>query len=121
VKQRGDKIIVFADNLFALTEYAMKLKKPMIHDATSHRERTRILYAFKHGPDVNIIFLSKVGDNSINIPEANVIIQISSHVGSRRQEAQRLDASCDLREMYYSTKSQPIPSPILSDMQYNHR
>lgn len=32
--QRGDKIIVFADNLFALTEYAMKLRKPMIYGAT---------------------------------------------------------------------------------------
>ena len=31
-----------------------------------------------------------MGDNSIDIPEANVIIQISSHAGSRRQEAQRL-------------------------------
>lgn len=33
---------------------------------------------------------AQVGDNSIDIPEANVIIQISSHAGSRRQEAQRL-------------------------------
>ncbi|PKA66278.1 DNA repair helicase XPB1 [Apostasia shenzhenica] len=89
-QQRGDKIIVFADNLFALTAYAMKLRKPMIYGATSHQERTRILQAFKHSPDVNTIFLSKVGDNSIDIPEANVIIQISSHAGSRRQEAQRL-------------------------------
>lgn len=40
--------------------------------------------------EVLTIFLSKVGDNSIDIPEANVIIQISSHGGSRRQEAQRL-------------------------------
>jgi DNA excision repair protein ERCC-3 len=39
---------------------------------------------------VNTVFLSKVGDNSIDIPEANVLIQISSHAGSRRQEAQRL-------------------------------
>ena len=39
---------------------------------------------------VGCIFLSKVGDNSIDIPEANVLIQISSHAGSRRQEAQRL-------------------------------
>ena len=39
---------------------------------------------------VSTIFLSKVGDNSIDIPEANVLIQISSHAGSRRQEAQRL-------------------------------
>lgn len=33
-RARGDKIIVFADNLFALTEYAMKLRKPMIYGAT---------------------------------------------------------------------------------------
>lgn len=35
--------------------------------------------------------LSKqVGDTSFDLPEANVLIQISSHGGSRRQEAQRL-------------------------------
>lgn len=132
-QQRGDKIIVFADNLFALTAYAMKLRKPMIYGATSHAERTRILKAFKCSPDVNTVFLSKVGDNSIDIPEANVIIQISSHAGSRRQEAQRLGrilrakgrlqdrvaggkeeynaffyslVSTDTQEMYYSTKRQ---------------
>ncbi|KAL6177286.1 hypothetical protein ACLB2K_048812 [Fragaria x ananassa] len=132
-QQRGDKIIVFADNLFALTEYAMKLRKPMIYGATSHVERTKILEAFKTSKDVNTVFLSKVGDNSIDIPEANVIIQISSHAGSRRQEAQRLGrilrakgklrdrmaggkeeynaffyslVSTDTQEMYYSTKRQ---------------
>ncbi|CAI8619470.1 unnamed protein product [Vicia faba] len=132
-RARGDKIIVFADNLFALTEYAMKLRKPMIYGATSHVERTKILHAFKTSKDVNTVFLSKVGDNSIDIPEANVIIQISSHAGSRRQEAQRLGrilrakgklqdrmaggkeeynaffyslVSTDTQEMYYSTKRQ---------------
>ncbi|KAK6158213.1 hypothetical protein DH2020_005527 [Rehmannia glutinosa] len=132
-QERGDKIIVFADNLFALTEYAMKLRKPMIYGATSHPERTKILEAFKTSRDVNTVFLSKVGDNSIDIPEANVIIQISSHAGSRRQEAQRLGrilrakgkpqdrvaggkeeynaffyslVSTDTQEMYYSTKRQ---------------
>ena len=34
--------------------------------------------------------LSQVGDTSFDLPEANVLIQISSHGGSRRQEAQRL-------------------------------
>ncbi|PPS14295.1 hypothetical protein GOBAR_AA06281 [Gossypium barbadense] len=42
-EKRGDKIIVCADNLFALVEYAMKLCKPMIYGATSHLERTKIL------------------------------------------------------------------------------
>ncbi|KAI7989442.1 General transcription and DNA repair factor IIH helicase subunit XPB1 [Camellia lanceoleosa] len=131
-QQRGDKIIVFADNLFALTEYAMKLRKPMIYGATSHMERTKILEAFKLSRDVNTIFLSKVGDNSIDIPEANVIIQISSHavqgvkalrLGRILRAKGRIQdrlaggkeeynaffyslVSTDTQEMYYSTKRQ---------------
>ena len=89
-QQRGDKIIVFSDNIFALREYATALRRPLIYGDTSHAERTRVLHAFKFSTEINTIFLSKVGDNSIDIPEANVIIQISSHGGSRRQEAQRL-------------------------------
>jgi DNA excision repair protein ERCC-3 len=50
----------------------------------------RALSADILGLQVSTVFLSKVGDNSIDIPEANVLIQISSHAGSRRQEAQRL-------------------------------
>lgn len=49
---RGDKIIVFSDNIFALREYATRLRKPFIYGATSHPERTRILHAFKHDPKV---------------------------------------------------------------------
>ena len=56
------------------------------------QERTLILAQFKNAidPQYNTLFLSKIGDTSIDIPEANVLIQISSHAGSRRQEAQRL-------------------------------
>ncbi|GAB4818176.1 hypothetical protein N2152v2_005222 [Parachlorella kessleri] len=87
---RGDKVIVFSDNIYALKEYAVRMHKAFIYGGTGHQERTRILHAFKHNEKVNTVFLSKVGDNSLDIPEANVLIQISSHAGSRRQEAQRL-------------------------------
>jgi DNA excision repair protein ERCC-3 len=87
---RRDKIIVFSDNIFALKEYACRLRKPFIFGGTAHAERTKVLSLFKHSSQINTVFLSKVGDNSLDIPEANVLIQISSHAGSRRQEAQRL-------------------------------
>jgi len=130
---RNDKVIVFSDNIFALKEYAVRLKRPFIYGETTHAERTQIIEKFKHSSQINTIFLSKVGDNSIDIPEANVIIQISSHAGSRRQEAQRLGrilrpkarpahlgppgadehnaffyslVSTDTVEMYYSAKRQ---------------
>ncbi|KMQ94269.1 dna excision repair protein haywire [Lasius niger] len=53
-------------------------------------ERIHILQNFKFNMKVNTIFVSKVADTSFDLPEANVLIQISSHGGSRRQEAQRL-------------------------------
>ncbi|KAL1529660.1 hypothetical protein AB1Y20_000601 [Prymnesium parvum] len=123
---RGDKVIVFSDNVFALKKYAVKMGRPMIFGATSQNERMLWLQEFKAGGRYNTIFISKVGDTSIDIPEANVIIQIASHFGARRQEAQRLGRilrpkanavegfnaffytliSRDTQEMYYSTKRQ---------------
>ncbi|KAH8831522.1 DNA helicase [Flagelloscypha sp. PMI_526] len=123
---RGDKIIVFSDNVYALEAYARKLHKPYIHGGTGQVERMRILSRFQHDPSISTIFLSKVGDTSIDLPEATCLIQISSHFGSRRQEAQRLGrilrakrrndegfnaffyslVSKDTTEMYYSTKRQ---------------
>ncbi|WIA23544.1 hypothetical protein OEZ85_000275 [Tetradesmus obliquus] len=128
---RGDKVIVFSDNVYALEAYAKALRKPFIYGKTSHSERTQVLSIFKNTNKINTVFLSKVGDNSLDIPEANVLIQISSHAGSRRQEAQRLGrilrakkgkpgsgeeeefsaffytlVSRDTQEMYYSAKRQ---------------
>lgn len=42
-----DKIIVFLDNLFALSENAKKLQKPMIYGGTGYIERTCMIQAFK--------------------------------------------------------------------------
>lgn len=89
-ERRSDKVIVFADNVFALKHYALSLGKPYIYGPTSQSERMQILTNFKLNPKVNTIFVSKVADTSFDLPEANVLIQISSHGGSRRQEAQRL-------------------------------
>ncbi|KAI1012008.1 hypothetical protein LB503_004768 [Fusarium chuoi] len=87
---RGDKIIVFSDELYSLKLYAYKLKRYLIYGGTSQEERFRVLNHFRHNPEVNTLFLSKIGDTSLDLPEATCLIQISSQFGSRRQEAQRL-------------------------------
>lgn len=89
-EDRGDKIIVFSDNIFALEHYAKSMTKAYIHGGTSEKERQEVLDNFQHNDLVNTIFLSKIGDTSLDLPEATCLIQISSHYGSRRQEAQRL-------------------------------
>jgi DNA excision repair protein ERCC-3 len=125
-EKRGDKIIVFSDNVYALQKYALKLGKAFIFGGTAQAERLRILENFQHNEHVNTIFLSKIGDTSLDLPEATCLIQISSHYGSRRQEAQRLGrilrakrrndegfnaffyslVSKDTQEMFYSSKRQ---------------
>jgi DNA excision repair protein ERCC-3 len=125
-EKRGDKIIVFSDNVYALERYALKLNKAYIYGGTPQNERMRILENFQHNEQVNTIFLSKIGDTSLDLPEATCLIQISSHYGSRRQEAQRLGrilrakrrndegfnaffyslVSKDTHEMVYSAKRQ---------------
>ena len=129
---RGDKIIVFSDLVYSLKLYAEMLKKPLIYGETPERERQAILGTFRASDALRTICISKVGDTSIDLPEANVIIQVSSHFGSRRQEAQRLGrilrpksftardgtnrstfnaffytlVSSDTQEMFYSAKRQ---------------
>jgi DNA excision repair protein ERCC-3 len=131
-EERGDKIIVFSDLVYSLKIYAEMLKKPLIYGETPERERQAILGTFRASDALRTICLSKVGDTSIDLPEANVIIQVSSHFGSRRQEAQRLGrilrpksytqqdgsnrssfnaffytlVSADTSEMFYSAKRQ---------------
>ena len=125
-EKRGDKVIVFSDNVYALERYALKLGKAYIHGGTPQMERLRILENFQYNEKINTVFLSKVGDTSLDLPEATCLIQISSHYGSRRQEAQRLGrilrakrrndegfnaffyslVSKDTQEMYYSSKRQ---------------
>ncbi|KAL4003241.1 DNA repair helicase rad25 family protein [Acanthocheilonema viteae] len=89
-ERRNDKIIVFSDNVFALKKYAIEMDKPFLYGETGQNERMKILQNFQYNPKVNTIFVSKVADTSFDLPEANVLIQISAQGGSRRQEAQRL-------------------------------
>jgi DNA excision repair protein ERCC-3 len=88
-ESRGDRILVFSDNVFALRSYASKMRKPFIYGTTASIERLKILKDFQELQG-KTLFISRIGDTSIDLPEANVILQISSHFGSRRQEAQRL-------------------------------
>ncbi|KAF2437045.1 DNA repair helicase RAD25 [Tothia fuscella] len=125
-EKRGDKVIVFSDNVYALERFAQKLGKVFIYGGTPQAERQQILENFRYNPSINTMFLSKIGDTSLDLPEATCLIQISSHYGSRRQEAQRLGrilrakrrndegfnaffyslVSKDTQEMFYSSKRQ---------------
>lgn len=78
-EKRGDKIIVFSDNVYVLAvglrhiegritvldhdtqAYARKLGKPFIYGGTGQQERLAVLKEFQRNSNVSTIFLSKVG------------------------------------------------------------
>ena len=53
------------------------------------KDREKLYAAFRNGTQKNLM-VSKVGNFAIDLPDANVLIQISGTFGSRQEEAQRL-------------------------------
>jgi superfamily II DNA or RNA helicase len=88
----GDKVLVFSDNTAALRKIARKFELPFMEGRTSAAERRALLCLFKTSgaAECSVLCLSKVGDVALDLPDANVLIQISSQGGSRMQEVQRL-------------------------------
>jgi DNA excision repair protein ERCC-3 len=86
----GDKILVFIDSIEILMNFAKILGYPFISGDLKNFERERLLQFFQTLPKWNVLFVSRVGDVGIDLPDANVAIEVSSQFGSRRQEAQRL-------------------------------
>ena len=85
-----DKTLVFVDSIAMLEFCARLFKRPMIHGETGDFERDCILSWFKNSDEVNTMFISRIGDSALDIPETNVIIQLSSLFGSQRTEVQRI-------------------------------
>mmetsp|Transcript_14873 Transcript_14873/g.28841 ORF Transcript_14873/g.28841 Transcript_14873/m.28841 type:complete len:838 (-) Transcript_14873:212-2725(-) len=133
--KKNDKVLVFSDNIPAILRYSTYLGIHNLYGETTQYERERLLRRFRGGKnleegetEINVLVISQVGDVGIDLPQANVIIQVSSHFGSRRQEAQRLGRilrpkpgedfnvgwnaffytliSLDTSEMYFSNKRQ---------------
>ena len=52
-------------------------------------ERDALYQAFREGSE-KVLLVSKVGNFAIDLPDANVAVQISGTYGSRQEEAQRL-------------------------------
>ena len=65
------------------------LSAPMICGKTQNKERQRLYDQFRTG-ELDLLVVSKVANFAIDLPDANVAIQVSGTFGSRQEEAQRL-------------------------------
>ena len=81
--------LVIGQYLDQLDELARTLDAPLITGATTVKERQRLFEAFRAGEE-GLLVVSKVANFSIDLPSAEVAIQVSGSFGSRQEEAQRL-------------------------------
>ena len=86
---RGDNILVIGQYITQLELFAAELDAPIITGTTPNRRRDELYKKFRDG-EIKVLVLSKVGNFAIDLPDANVAIQISGSFGSRQEEAQRL-------------------------------
>ncbi len=88
-RHRRDRVLVIGQYLDQLKAYARDLAAPLITGRTPQKDRDALYDAFRRG-EVPLLLVSKVGNFAIDLPDANVLIQVSGTFGSRQEEAQRL-------------------------------
>jgi DNA repair helicase Rad25 len=84
------KIMIFCDDLFGLQWYSLMLQKQSVQGDTQLLARKSLIEKFKHAKFGDCLLFSRVGDQSIDLPQANVVIQLAIISGSRMQELQRV-------------------------------
>jgi DNA excision repair protein ERCC-3 len=89
LRHRVDRVLVIGQYLDQLETIAKRLDAPLITGQTPMRDRERLFAAFRQGT-LRLVVVSKVANFSLDLPEANVAIQVSGTFGSRQEEAQRL-------------------------------
>ena len=88
-RHREDNVLIIGQYLEQLQSIVDRFEAPVITGKTVQREREKIYAAFKKG-EIKVLIVSKVANFSIDLPDANVAIQVSGTFGSRQEEAQRL-------------------------------
>ena len=88
-KHKSDRVLIIGQYLEQLEALSQLLKVPLITGATPNNEREVLYKEFRDGV-IETLIVSKVGNFAVDIPDANVLIQVSGTFGSRQEEAQRL-------------------------------
>jgi len=88
-RHKNDNVLVIGMYLSQLEEISAMFAAPIITGRTPRKERERLYGLFKNG-DIKLLILSKVANFALDLPDANVAVQVSGTFGSRQEEAQRL-------------------------------
>ncbi len=88
-RHKDDNVLIIGQYLDQLKILAKRFNAPLITGRTSTKDREQLYGAFRRGEE-KLLIVSKVANFAIDLPDANVAIQVSGTFGSRQEEAQRL-------------------------------
>ena len=88
-KHKNSHLLIIGQYINQLENISETFKIPLITGKTPLSERQNLYSAFRKG-EIKSLVVSKVANFSIDLPDANIAIQVSGTFGSRQEEAQRL-------------------------------
>ena len=88
-RHRDDQVLIIGQYIDQLKQLAEELEAPLLMGRTSNKQREKLYEQFRQG-EIKRMVVSKVANFAIDLPDANVAIQVSGTFGSRQEEAQRL-------------------------------
>lgn len=88
-KHRDDNVLIIGQYLDQLEEISRLTNAPIITGDTPNAQREELYAAFKSGK-LKVLVVSKVANFAVDLPDANVAIQVSGTFRSRQEEAQRV-------------------------------
>jgi DNA excision repair protein ERCC-3 len=88
-RHRGQPTLIVGSQLDGLHQMGARFGIPVLSGKSSRTQRAASLDSFREGR-ISRLALSRIGSVGIDLPSAEVLIQISGTFGSRQEEAQRL-------------------------------
>jgi len=88
-RHQNDQVLIIGQYLDQLKQLADTLQAPLLTGRVSTSQREKLYEQFRRG-EIKRLVVSKVANFAIDLPDANVAIQVSGTFGSRQEEAQRL-------------------------------
>ncbi len=85
----ASRALLFGEFVSQVEGLARHIDAPAITGKTPKPERERLFEAFRRG-ELRRMVLSRVGNFAVDLPDADLLVQVSGTFGSRQEEAQRL-------------------------------
>lgn len=87
-KHADDKVLIIGYYVDGAVEFGKTLDIPVIYGGTPHRQRDELYNQFREDK-INRLILTSVGEEGVDLPDANVLIEVCSLYGSRMKTGQR--------------------------------